>query len=62
MRRIGILWPYPEADPDSQSRIGSLRQALQDLDYGSTPAGERARKTATAFADTRRNWWRSRRT
>jgi putative ABC transport system substrate-binding protein len=32
-RRIGILWPYPEADPDSQSRIGSLRQALQDLGW-----------------------------
>jgi putative tryptophan/tyrosine transport system substrate-binding protein len=33
IRRIGILWPYPEADPDSRSRIGSLRQALQDLDW-----------------------------
>jgi putative tryptophan/tyrosine transport system substrate-binding protein len=32
-RRIGILWPYAEADPDSQSRIGSLRQALQDLGW-----------------------------
>src|SRR5215468_5473838 len=30
MRRIGVLWPYPEADPDSQSRIASLRQALLD--------------------------------
>jgi putative tryptophan/tyrosine transport system substrate-binding protein len=33
MRRIGILWPYPEADPDSQSRSASLRQALQDLGW-----------------------------
>jgi putative ABC transport system substrate-binding protein len=33
MRRIGILWPYPEADPDSRSRIASLRQALQDLGW-----------------------------
>src|SRR2546421_11150538 len=33
MRRIGVLWPYTEADPDSQSRIASLRQALQDLGW-----------------------------
>src|SRR5262245_14678551 len=33
VRRIGILWPYPEADPDSRSRITSLRQALQDLGW-----------------------------
>ena len=32
-RRIGILWPYPEADPDSRSRIASLRRALQDLGW-----------------------------
>jgi putative tryptophan/tyrosine transport system substrate-binding protein len=33
IRRIGILWPYPEADTDSQSRVASLRQALQDLGW-----------------------------
>jgi putative tryptophan/tyrosine transport system substrate-binding protein len=33
MRRIAVLWPYPEADPDSQSRIASLRQALRDLGW-----------------------------
>ncbi len=33
MRRIAVLWPYPEADPDSQSRIGSLRQTLRDLGW-----------------------------
>jgi putative tryptophan/tyrosine transport system substrate-binding protein len=33
MRRIGVLWPYTEADPDSQSRIASLRQSLQDLGW-----------------------------
>ena len=33
MRRIGVLWPYTEADPDSQSRITSLRQGLQDLGW-----------------------------
>src|SRR5215813_2400928 len=32
-RRIGVLWPYTEADPDSQSRIASLREALQDLGW-----------------------------
>src|SRR5262245_34024379 len=32
-RRIGVLWPYAEADPDSQSRIASLRQALLDLGW-----------------------------
>jgi putative tryptophan/tyrosine transport system substrate-binding protein len=33
MRRIGIFWPYSEADQDSQSRIASLRQALLDLGW-----------------------------
>lgn len=33
MRRIGVLWPYTEADPDSQFRIASLRQALLDLGW-----------------------------
>jgi len=33
MRRIGVLWPYAQADPDSQSRIASLRQALLDLGW-----------------------------
>ena len=33
MRRIGILWPYTQGDSDSQSRIASLRQALQDLGW-----------------------------
>jgi putative tryptophan/tyrosine transport system substrate-binding protein len=33
VRRIGVLWPYPEADPDSRSRIVSLRRALQDLGW-----------------------------
>jgi putative tryptophan/tyrosine transport system substrate-binding protein len=32
-RRIGVLWPHTEADPDSQSRIASLRQALRDLGW-----------------------------
>ncbi len=33
IRRVGVLWPYTEADPDSRSRIASLRQALQDLGW-----------------------------
>jgi hypothetical protein len=33
MRRIGLLWPYTDADPDSQSRIASLRQSLLDLGW-----------------------------
>src|SRR5215831_3404708 len=33
MRRIGILWPQAEADPDSQSRIATLGQALKDLGW-----------------------------
>src|SRR5438552_15375901 len=33
MRRIGVLSPYIEADPDSQSRITSLHQGLQDLGW-----------------------------
>jgi putative ABC transport system substrate-binding protein len=33
VRRIGILWPYAQADPDSRSRIASLRKALADLGW-----------------------------
>jgi putative ABC transport system substrate-binding protein len=33
VRRIGVLWPYTESDPDSRSRLASLRQALQDLGW-----------------------------
>src|SRR6266567_68519 len=33
VRQIGVLWPSSEADPDSRSRIASLRQALQDLGW-----------------------------
>jgi putative ABC transport system substrate-binding protein len=31
VRRIGVLWPDTEADPNGRSRIASLRRALQDL-------------------------------
>src|SRR5260221_11277441 len=33
VRRIGVLLPYTEADPDSRSRIASLLQALLDLGW-----------------------------
>jgi putative tryptophan/tyrosine transport system substrate-binding protein len=33
MRRIGVLWPYTETDPDSQSLITSLQRALQDMGW-----------------------------
>jgi putative tryptophan/tyrosine transport system substrate-binding protein len=33
VRRIGVLWPYTEADQDSRARIGSLRRALEDLGW-----------------------------
>jgi putative ABC transport system substrate-binding protein len=33
IRRIGVLWPYAQGDQYSQSRIASLRQALQDLGW-----------------------------
>jgi putative ABC transport system substrate-binding protein len=33
VRRIGVLWPYVEADSDSRYRIESLRQALADLGW-----------------------------
>jgi putative ABC transport system substrate-binding protein len=33
IRRIGVLWPDTETDPDSQARIASLRQALMDLGW-----------------------------
>jgi putative ABC transport system substrate-binding protein len=33
IRRIGVLWPYAQSDPYGQSRIASLRQALQDVGW-----------------------------
>jgi putative ABC transport system substrate-binding protein len=33
VRRIAVLWPYVEADSDSQSRLASLRQGLRDLGW-----------------------------
>jgi putative ABC transport system substrate-binding protein len=33
MRRIGVLMPLPEADPESQKRIAAFRQGLQELGW-----------------------------
>jgi putative ABC transport system substrate-binding protein len=33
MRRIGVLWPYPETDPEGQLRMAALRQGLQELGW-----------------------------
>jgi putative tryptophan/tyrosine transport system substrate-binding protein len=33
MRRIGVLWPDTEADPNGRSRIAALLRALQDLGW-----------------------------
>jgi putative tryptophan/tyrosine transport system substrate-binding protein len=33
VRRIGILWPYAETDPEGRSQIASMRKALLDLGW-----------------------------
>jgi putative ABC transport system substrate-binding protein len=33
MRRIGVLWPFPESDPVAQADIAELRRALQKLGW-----------------------------
>jgi putative ABC transport system substrate-binding protein len=33
MRRIGVLWPYPQNDPLTQADMSELRQALQKLGW-----------------------------
>ena len=67
MRRIGVLMPQPRTIADVQARIAAFLQGLAAIGLdrsaatcGSTPAGPRA--MPNAFANTRRNWSRSRRT
>ena len=66
MRRIGVLMTLAAGDPEGQARVAAFAQGLQQLGWttvatcGSTSAGPQA--TPTTFADTRRNWSRSRRT
>ena len=67
MRRIGVLMSLAADDPESQARIAAFLQGLQQLGWTDRPqradrhplGGGRCRR---AFADTRRNWSRSRRT
>jgi putative tryptophan/tyrosine transport system substrate-binding protein len=33
MRRIGVLWPFPANDPQSEVRLAAFRQALQQLGW-----------------------------
>src|SRR5262245_52727392 len=66
MRRIGVLMDFPADDPEAKARIAAFLQGLQK--WGWTDGGNvridyrGVRAMATVFADTRRNWSRSRRT
>ena len=66
MRRIGVLMDLAADDPEAQARIAAFLQGLQQLGWTDGRnvridiAGLRA--MPTTFADTRRNWSRSRRT
>ena len=66
MRRIGVLMSLAADDPEAQARIAAFLQGLQQLGWTDGRnvridiAGAQA--MPTAFADTRRNWSRSRRT
>ena len=65
VRRIGVLMSFASDDPEAQPRLLAFAQGLQELGWTvgrnlSTPAGSQA--IPTALANTRRNWWRSRRT
>ena len=66
VRRIGVLMNFAADDPEGQARIAAFVQGLQQLgwtdgrnvriDIAGAPA------IPTTFANTRRNWSRSRRT
>ena len=67
MRRIGVLMSLAADDPEAQARIAAFLQGLQQLGWTDGRnvridyrwGGRRCRPT---FANTRRNWSRSRRT
>ena len=66
MRRIGVLMNLTADDPEGQARIAAFLQGLQQLGWTD---GRNVRidyrwaaGDPDAFADTRRNWSRSRRT
>jgi hypothetical protein len=66
MRRIGVLVPSAADDPEFQARMTAFAQGLAQLGWptgamsASLPVG--ALPMPTEFANTRRNWRRSRRT
>jgi putative ABC transport system substrate-binding protein len=66
VRRIGVHMPTSANDPEAAPRIAAFAQGLQQLGWTvggnvrSITAG--ARRTRTAFANTRRSWLRSSRT
>ena len=67
MRRIGVLMTTAADDPEAQARLAAFQQGLQQLGWTRRP--QRADRhplgrdqCRRAFADTRRNWSRSRRT
>ena len=67
VRRIGVLMPTAADDPEAQARVAAFLQGLQQLGWTDRPQRAdryplgRGRRRPT-FADTRRNWSRSRRT
>ena len=67
MRRIGVLMPAAADDPEAQARVAAFLQGLQQLGWTDRP--QRADRLSLGrgrcrptFANTRRNWSRSRRT
>ena len=67
MRRIGVLLPAAADDPEFQARVGAFLQGLAaiGLDHRPQRADRHSagpRPMPPTFADTRRNWPRSRRT
>ena len=65
VRRIGVLMNFAADDPELQARVGAIAQGLAELGwtYGRNVRIDYRWATAMhAFADTRRNWSRSRRT
>ena len=66
VRRIGVLSGATKDTPDLQVRLAAFQQVLQQLGWTD---GRNVRidyrwgaGRPTTFADTRRNWWHSRRT
>ena len=65
VRRIGVLMPYDENDPVVKPRLSGFTQALTDLagPWAATCrlSTDGRQAIPNGFADTRKNWPRSRR-